>query len=138
MLVAPTAVSALRDHKGLVVRHVVQDGACGLVADERAARNTQRQALAVLAGGAVALAVHAVAGNIFPFIAEVHQCGHVVVHDDNDIAAAPAVAAIRAAGRHKFFSVERHGPIAAPAGDNSDRGFVNKGSRHYSTSCFRS
>ena len=51
----------------------------------------------------------------FALIAEVHQGGQVVVRHKDDITAAAAIAAVRAARRHKFFAVERHRTVAALA-----------------------
>ena len=46
--------------------------------------------LPVLAVAALALTVHAVAGSVLALISEVHQCGHIIVNNKNNVAAAPA------------------------------------------------
>ena len=38
----------------------------------------------------------------------------------------PAVAAVRAAGGHIFFPVERHRSIAAPSADDGDAHFIHE------------
>ena len=63
---------------------------------------------------------------VLALVAEVHQGGQVVVRHKDDITAAAAVAAVRAARRHKFFAVERHRTVAALAGVQPDRGGINK------------
>ena len=84
------------------------------------------RSLAVLAGLAAALAVHAVGRHIFALVAEVHQGGHVVVHLQDDGAAVAAVAAVGAAGGHVFLPVEGHRAVAAVAGPDGDPRFINK------------
>ena len=105
----------------------MHDGAAVRVAQQRAAGDAQDDALAVLAGAALALAVLAVPGGELALIAEVHQRGHVAVDREDDVPAAAAVAAVRAAGRHVFLAVEGHGPVPALPGADLYRYLVNKG-----------
>ena len=46
--------------------------------------------------------------HVLALVAEVHQGGHIVIHLQNDGAAPAAVAAVRPAGSHVFFSVKGH------------------------------
>ena len=130
MLVAPAAPAALAQHIGGIVGHVLDDLAALGVAHQRAPGHTDGQALAVLAGLAAALTVHAVAGHIFALVAEVHQRGHVVVHLQDDGAAVAAVAAVGAAGGDVLLPMERHRAVAAIAGPNGDPRLINKTSCH--------
>jgi len=130
MLVAPAAAAALAQHIGRVVGHVLDDLAAFGVPHQRAPGHADGQALAVLAGLAAALAVHAVAGHVFALVAEVHQRGHVVVHLQDDGAAVAAVAAVRAAGGDVFLPVEGHRAVAAAAGPHGDPGLINETSCH--------
>ena len=130
MLVAPAAAPALAQHEGRVVGHVLDDLAAFGIPHQRAPGHLDGQALAVLAGLAAALSVHAVAGHIFALVAEVHQGGHVVVHLQDDGAAVSAVAPVGAACGDIFFPVERHRPVAAVAGADGDACLVNESVCH--------
>ena len=75
------------------------------------------------------LAAHAVdtgLGCILALITEVQQSGHVVRNAQNDTAAMTAVAAVRAAGSHIFFTPEGNGTIAAPSADDCNSNFIDK------------
>ena len=130
MLVAPAATATLTQHKGGVVGHILDDLAALGVAHQRAAGDADGQALAVLAGLAAALSVHAVACHIFALVAKVHQRGHIVVHLQDDGAAVAAVAAIGAAGGDVLLPMERHRAVAAVAGPHGDPRLINKTSCH--------
>ena len=71
-------------------------------------------------------ALAALRGHILALIAEVHQGAQVVVHHKNDVAAAAAVAAVRAACGHEFFTVKAHRTVAALARVEPYRGDVDK------------
>ena len=120
MLVAPAAPAALAQNEGLLVRHVLDDLPGLRVPDDGAPGHPQDQVGPVLAGAALALAVHAVFGHILALIAKVHQGGHVVVHRDHHVAAPSAVAAVRAAGGHIFLPVKGDHAVAAVAGTDGD------------------
>ena len=124
--VAPAAAPAAGCDPVLAVGHVVHDGAALRIADDGAARDLDIQGLPVLAVAALARAVGAVAGDVLALVAEVHQGRHVLVHAEDHIAAAAAVAPVRAARCHVFFTVKGHRPVAALAGVNRDAGLVNK------------
>ena len=134
VLVAPAAAPAAAEHIRLGIGHVLDDLVCLRVADERPARDADHQILSGLAGLAAALAIHAVFGDIFALVAEVHQRGHVVVDENNDAAAVAAVAAVRAARRHIFFSVKGHRAVAAVSGADGDASLVDKAVCHLITS----
>ena len=52
--------------------------------------------------------------------------GEVVVHDEDDVAAPAAVAAVRAASGHELLTMEAHCAVAALAGMEPDGGDVDK------------
>ena len=107
--------------------------AAGLgVAHEGAARNADIQTVAVLTRTALALTVRAVSGDVLALVSEVHQCGHVIVNNENDIAAATAVAAVGAACRNVLFAMECDRTVAAVAGLYRDPCFINKRGSHIS------
>ena len=126
VLVAPAAAPAAAGGEGLAGGHVVHDLPGVRVAQDRAARHLDAQRLAVAAAAALALTGLAVAGDVFALVAKVHQRGHVVVHLEDDVAAASAVAAVRAARGHVLLAVERHRAVAAVARAHGDGYLVNK------------
>ena len=126
MLVAPAAASALAEDKIGIVGHILDDLVGRGIAHDRAARHLNDQILAALAGAAAALPVHAVGRGVFALIAEVHQRGKIVVHAQDDVAAAAAVAAVRPARRDIFLAVERHGAVSAVAGLDGYFNFIYK------------
>ncbi len=132
MLVAPAALAAASRNKVLAVRHVVHYAAGLGIAHEGAARNADIQTVAVLTRAALALTVRAVSGNVLALVSEVHQRGHVIVNDENDIAAAAAVAAVGTAGRNILFAMERDRAVAAVAGLYRYSCFINKRGSHIS------
>ena len=89
-------------------------------------RDPEDDGLAVLAGAALALAGLAVDGGELALVAEVHERGHVLVHGEDDVAAAAAVAAVGAARRDVFLAVEGDGAGPAVPGADLDGDFVNK------------
>jgi hypothetical protein len=104
------------------------------IANYGSSGNFYIQGLAVLAEAALALTVRAVTGHVFSFISKVHQCGHIVVYSKNDITAATAIAAVRAASRNVLFSMESHGAISAFTCNNAYPGLINKRSCHWLSS----
>ena len=132
MLVAPAALAAARGDEGLAVGHVVHYAAGLGIAYERAARNADIQAFAVLAGAALALTVRARSRDVLALISEVHQRGHVVVDNENDIAALAAVAAVGTARSDILLAVERDGAVAAVSGLYRYLCFINKRGSHIS------
>ena len=135
--VAPAAPAALGGGPIRAVGHVVHDGAGLGIPDQGASGDPDAQGLAVLAVAALAHAVLAVAGHVLALEAKVHQGRHVVVHGEDDIAAAAAVSPVRATGRDVFFPMKGHSPVSALAGVNGNADLIRKVSRHRRSSyCF--
>ena len=124
--VAPAAPAAFAEDEGLVIGHILDDLIALRVPHQGTPGDPDDEVRAVLAGLAATLAVHAVGGYVFALVAEVHQGGHAVVHLQNDGTALAAVAAVRAAGRHVFFTVEGHHAVAAVAGFDGDAGLIDE------------
>ena len=78
------------------------------------------RSLPLFAIAAATAAIFPALGGIFALIAEIRQGGEVVVHLKDNIAAPSAVAAVRPAGGHIFFPMERNGSIAAFARFDAD------------------
>ena len=134
MLVAPAAPAALTEDEGLAVGHILDDLVALRVAHNGAARHADGEILALLAELAPALTIHAGLSDVFALVAEVHQRGHIVVDDEDDIAAVAAVAAVGAARGDVLFAVERHRAIAALARAAEDARLINKRCCHVGTS----
>ena len=115
MPVPPAAFAALRGDKRLVRGHIRHHDAAFTLADNRAARHTNHKVLPFFAVATRAAAVLPVFGFVFAFIAEIRKGRKIVVHLKHNVAAAPAVAAVRSAGRDIFFTVERNRAVAAVA-----------------------
>ena len=134
MRVAPAALAAAAEDERLGVGHILDDLVRFRVAHDGAARHADREILALLAELARALTVHAVVGDVFALVAKVHQRGHVVVDNEDDVAAVAAVAAVGAARGDVLFAVERHRAIAALARAAEDARLINKRCCHVGTS----
>ena len=126
MLVAPAALTATGNDELFTVGHIVHNAAGLGVTDERTAGDTDVQTLAVLAGAALALTVHAIACDIFALVSKVHQRGHIIINNKDNIAASAAVAAIGAACCDILLTVERDCAVAAVARLNGDPCLINK------------
>ena len=132
--VAPAALAAAAEDVRLGVGHILDDLVALRVAHDGAAGHTDREILALLAVFARALTVHAGLSNVFALVAEVHQCRHVVVDDEDNVAAVAAVTAVRAACGDIFFAVERHRTVTALTGAAENARLINKRCCHVGTS----
>ena len=59
----------------------------------------------------------------------------MIVHNEDHIAAASAVAAVRPARRDELFAVEGDGAVTALAGVNADGDFIYKSIAHACSTC---
>ena len=126
MDIPPTAAAALCDDLRLIAGEV-RKNASGLgFLDQSAPRHADDEILAALAIAARTAAIFPTRGYIFALIAEIRQGGEVVVHLEDNIAALSAVAAVRPAGGHILFPMERNGSIAAFACFDGDFCMVDK------------
>ena len=126
MRVAPATAAALRDNDVFVCGHVRHDAAGLRIADQCAARHGNDERLCAFAEAALAAAVFAALCGVLALVAEIRQRGEVIVHAEHDVAAATAVAAVRAAGSHVFFTVKSHGAVAAVTGFYLDLSYIDK------------
>ena len=126
MRVAPAAVAALGCYKRLAVGHILHDLTGLLIADDRAARYANDQVRTVLALAALAAARLTGSRNILFLVTEIEQRGQIVIHLEDDRAAAAAVAAVRTAGCHILFAVETNLAVTALAGYDLDFCNINK------------
>ena len=85
--------------------------------------------LAIAAGAVAARAVLAASGLVVWLIAEIEQRCQERVHDQIDMAASPAVAAIGAAERYVFLVAEAHATVAAVARLEENFGMIHKHTR---------
>ena len=130
VLVAPAAVAPPGQYKARTLGHVADNLLTLRVPDHRAPGHPDDEVLSVLAGAALALAVHAVSGGVLAFVAEIHQGGQVVVDFQNHVAAPAPVAAVGSPCGDIFFPVEGHHAVASAAGFDGDAGGVYKGCCH--------
>jgi len=125
--VAQAAAPALRDQHGLAVFVEVGDEITALeVLDHGADRKAQRDVVAALAIAVAAAAVLAALGAEAACVAVVDQGVEVAVSDRIHAAAAPAVAAARAALGDVLLAAEGGHAVAAVAGVDLDAGLVKK------------
>ena len=88
------------------------------VDDDRPVGHAQLEIGAVGAVAVAARAALAVAGALVRVVVEVEQGVHVRVDDERHVAAAAAVAAVRAAERLELLAVDGRDPVAAVAGSD--------------------
>jgi hypothetical protein len=83
----------------------------------------------IIAALPVAVATHAVlaASRLVLFlITQIEQGRELRIGDHDDIAARPAVAAVRSAARHILLPPKTHAPTPAVTGENADLSFIDK------------
>ena len=125
--VAQAPATALRDLRALAVVGEVGEALAAVgVGHHRAHRHAQHDVLAALAVLVGTAAVLAALRAEQPRVAILDQRVDVAVGDDEDAAAAPAVAAVRAAARDVLLAPERHRAVAAVAGVHLDHRFVDE------------
>ena len=126
MGIAPAAATALGDDEILIGGHIHND-LIGLgIPHNSASGNLDDQILAPLAGHLTAQTVDTCLCSILALITEIQQRGHMVADTQHNAAAVTAVAAVRAAGSHVFFTVECHRTVAAATADDRDSNFIYK------------
>ena len=120
--IAVAAASSLGDGDGGVVGQVGDDKAALGVLDDRPQRHLDNEILGILAVAEACAALAALVGGVLALITEVHQSGEVVVHDEDDVAAPSAVAAVGPAESDEFFAPEmsRTGPSRPRTGEYLD------------------
>jgi len=95
--------------------------------DDGAVGHRQDHALAVGAVAVVALALLAARGTPVRAVVVVQQRGDLRVDDEHDVAAVPAVAAVRAAERLELLAVDRRAAVAAVAGSGVQHDAIDEG-----------
>ena len=127
MLVAEAAIAALGEPEALAdLGQVADQRLVVLLEDLRAGRHLQRHVVALGAGAVAAHAVDAGLGLEMLLVAIVDQRVEAVDGLHPDVAAAPAVAAVRPAELDELLAPERHRAGAAVAGADVDLGLVEK------------
>ena len=127
MGVAEAAVAAPGDDDALSFACEIGEHRPGFVVEHlRADRNLQHHVGAASAGAVLAHAVHAGLGLEMLLVAEVDQRIEAAGAFDDDVAAPPAVAAVRAAELDEFLASEGDAAGAAVAGSNVDAGLIEE------------
>ena len=124
--ITPTAAAAFGHNNRGIAGKIRHDQAGLGFFQHGAAGHADDQVIGVLAFLAGAAAIFAIGGGILALIAEIHQGGQVRVRLEHDVAAAAAIAAVRAASRDELFAVEADRAIAALAGVQPDGCDINK------------
>ena len=125
--IAAAAATALCDDGFLPdFREVGDEFSRRLVAHRRSGRDFDDAWCRIRAVLVLDVAVLAIIGLEFPMIAEIEQRVHIRIDAEDDIAAAPAIAARRAAFRHELLAAERRLAMPAVASLDDDLGFVDK------------
>ena len=122
------AAAAAHRHQQLIAgggEIAEQDAGAG-IAHLGAAGHLDQQVLAAGAGAAVGAAAAPIVGGEQPPVLEVEQGLQVGVGSQQHVAAAAAVAARGAAGRHIFLAAEGHDAVAAAAGLHRDAGLIDE------------
>src|SRR3712207_6650743 len=127
MGVAEAPVAAPGEEHALArMGHVGDERLAVLVEDLGARRHLQHDILALGAGAVLAHAVLALLGLEVLLVAVVDEGVETLDALDPDVAAAAAVAAVRAAELDELLASERHGARAAVAGADVDLGLVEE------------
>ncbi len=127
MQVAKAAVAACGDHHALArLRQVGEHRAALLIEDLRSDRHFQNRVGAAPAGAIAAHPVHSGLGLEMLLVAKVDERVEAVRAFDHDVAAPPAVAAVRAAELDEFLTPERDRARPAVARANVDARLIEK------------
>ena len=113
VLVAPAALAAAGHHHRLIPGKIRHHATGFRLPHHGSFRHLDDKALAGFAAAAGAAAVLAVFGGVFFLVAESDQAAHIGIRLEDHVSPSSAVAAVRAARRHKFFPVEGNGAVAA-------------------------
>ena len=124
--ITPTAAAAFGHNNRGIAGKIRHDQAGLGFFQHGAAGHADDQVVSVLAFLAGTAAIFAIGGGILALITEIHQGGQVWVRLEHDVAAAAAIAAVRAASRDELFAVEADRAIAALAGVQPDGCDINK------------
>ncbi len=127
VLVAAPTTAAVGNHDALIRLAEVVDQLAGLFAPHGGAdRHLEHDVLALAAGTVGAFAMPAALGLVLRVVPEVNQGVVPLARLHNDVAAATAVAAGRAALGNELFPAEGHAAITAVTGFYSNSGFIDK------------
>ena len=117
MCVAVAAAATLCDGDGGVVGQVRNDQPALRVLDHGAQRHLDDEVLGILAVAEACAALAALGGSVLALVAEVHQGGKMIVRHKDDVTAAAAIAAVRAASGHELDLVDNNPPSGSIDGN---------------------
>ena len=126
MCVTVAAAAALCDGDGGVVGQVRDDQPALRILDHGAQRHLDDKVFGILAVAEACAALAALGGSVLALVAEVHQGGKMIVRHKDDVTAAAAITAVRAASGHELLTMEAHCAIAALARMEPDGGDIDK------------
>ena len=127
LCVALAAASAAEDDPLLVsLAHVREDGAALHVPHNGTDGDANHQRFTVFARAELRLARLTVFRAVESLKLKIQQCGHMRIGKKHEVAAAPAVSAIRPAHLYIFFTVKGGVPVSAVSGFHDDARFIDK------------
>ena len=125
--IAPAAPAAGRDdHLFAVLLHIAENLPGGAVGDHGADRNFEDYVRRLAPVHVGAFPARAVLRLVVAVVDESDEALFAVGRLEDDVAAGTAVAAVRTAARHKFFTVKAAAAVAAVAGFDRDDRFIHK------------
>ena len=124
--VAPASATAPGDDEILPGGHIHNDLVGLGVPDHGAPGHLDDQIFSPLAGHFPALTADTGLSSILPLVAEIQQCGQIVVDMENHAAAVSSVAAIGTSRGNILLPVKGHRAVAAPAADDGNANFIYK------------
>jgi hypothetical protein len=126
MRIAPAAFAAVSDYYRLVAAYVGDNTPAAAVADDSPLRHFYSNIFGVFPRAIAAAAVFTVLRKIFPFITKILKRREISVGDKDNIAALPAVTAVRTTGVNIFLTVKTHRTDSAAARFYGNAGFIYK------------
>ena len=128
-----SSVAALCDDLWLVCGHIRHNSACFCITHYSSARNFYNKRRSALARAIARTAVLALLCGILSLIAEIYKGRKIVVHLKDNVSASAAVAAVRTARSHIFFTVKGNSSVTAIACFDLNFRLIDK---HFTPSCF--
>ena len=125
-IATPAPAARRDDHLLAVVLHVTEDLAGGAVGDHGADRNLEDHIRRFATVHVGTLPSGTVLGLVVAVVDEADETLLAVGRFENDVASGAAVAAVRAAARHEFFTVKAAAAVAAVTGLDRDDRFIHK------------
>jgi hypothetical protein len=127
VLIAAAAAAAMGQYDAIIrALEVVDQLAGGFVVNDRADRDLQDDIFALAASAVRAFAVAAALGLVLRVVAKMDQSVVALAGFDDDVSAAAAISAGRAAARNKLLAAKGHAAVSAVAGLDLDSCLIDE------------